>query len=507
MRDSGRSVRGAADIKWGMASAPRFLFPLCILAYLPLACSTDDGTPKTIPGPPPTGGSATTGGSGGSTATTGGTGGSAQGGMTGGTGGGSTGTVKPGGACTKTPECEGTGFKCNTTTHVCDCSADKPETCGVDAAAVCTVKMTDPDNCGMCGTKCDAGAVCVAGVCGTKPTDVVAATGCGGGVRLATDGKNIYWTEMMTGKVRSVPVAGGAIAEVATGQLSPTQIAVDATGVYWVNQGDATAASSKVQKKALTAAAAVVPTSLVTATGMDKIPALAVNKGKVYYAFEPDAADVAGVTARAARVHEATLNAGGDMVMANGDVIVGIAVNYDAGKMDIGGTPKGIAVTDASVVWGTPSDRGAVESHSLPATVTTAADNKAGYGKLGKSVGALLPSGVLGIDAMYGYWADGEKFVRDLLTAQEGMAENITTAPDAKVITAFAINATKVYASTDDGKVFTHSLLPPTDPNDEKTFVAPVLMARDQKNASSMVIDATKIYWITEDCMIRSSGL
>jgi hypothetical protein len=34
-----------------------------------------------------------------------------------------------------------------------------------------------------------------------------------------------------------------------------------------------------------------------------------------------------------------------------------------------------------------------------------------------------------------------------------------------------------------------------------------VLMARDHKNASSLVIDATKIYWITEDCTIRSAGL
>src|SRR5258706_16270664 len=256
----------------------RFLVPLSALAGLPLACSSTNEPIKAAPLPP-----------GGSTSQNGGAAGmTAQGGASGsgGMAGGSTGTVKPGGACTKTPECEGTGFKCNTTTHVCDCSADKPETCGTDAAAVCTVKMTDPDNCGMCGMQCDAGAVCVAGVCGAKPTDVVTATGCGGGVHLATDGKNIYWTEMMNGKVRSVPVAGGAIAEVATGQLSPTQIAVDATSVYWINQGDGTAASSKLQKKALTAAASVMPTTLLSATEKDKISALAVNKGKVYYAFE-----------------------------------------------------------------------------------------------------------------------------------------------------------------------------------------------------------------------------
>jgi hypothetical protein len=185
-----------------------------------------------------------------------------------------------------------------------------------------------------------------------------------------------------------------------------------------------------------------------------------------------------------------------------------MAVNYDNAAMPIvSGVPVGIAVNASSVVWTTPIDRSAVESHTLMA-VTNATDNKAGYGKLGKSVPALLPTGDCAIDAMYGYWANGAKLDRDLLTAQEGMAQTITSAPaGADHITAFAINATALYASTDDGKLFTHSLTPPTDPNDEKTIVPPVLVARDQKNPSSVLIDGTKLYWMTEDCFIRSTGL
>jgi len=407
----------------------------------------------------------------------------------------------------KTAECEGMGFFCNTM-KVCGCPADKPETCGMDATAVCTVKMADADNCGECGKKCDAGAVCVAGACGAKPTDVLTATDCGAdgtipnGVRMATDGTSLFWTEPKNGKVRMAPIAGGAITDVATGQLSPTQIGVGTKGVYWVNQGDATG-NSKLMGKVLPIAAGA-PIALVSAAGMDKIPALAVNKGKVYYAFEAVPAE-ADPAVKGSRVHEATLNAAGDMVMS--DVIVAMAVNYDAGKMDIDGVPKGIVVTDAAVVGGTPDDRGSVEAHTLGAAVTTPADNKTGYGKLGKSVGNLLKSGVLGIDSMYGYWADGEKFVRDLLTAQEGMAENVTVAPDAKLITTFVINATKVYASTEDGKIFSHSLLPPSNPADETTAVPPVLVARDQKSPSSMLISGTKLYWVTDDCQIRSTGL
>jgi hypothetical protein len=222
---------------------------------------------------------------------------------------------------------------------------------------------------------------------------------------------------------------------------------------------------------------------------MDKFPAIAVHKGKVYYSLHTD-------------VHEVTLDA---MDKVTADIKVGISVNYDGGKMDVLGDPKGIAVSDTAVVWSTPGDRNAVESHTLPAVVTNAMDNKTGYGKLGKSVGALLMSGDVGIDAMYGYWANGEKFDRDILTAQEGMSETITVAPDSKNITAFTLNATKMYASADDGRVFTHSLTPPADPNNDT--MPPVLIARDQMNVTSMVIDATKVYWVTSDCVIRSTGL
>ncbi|HXK18785.1 MAG TPA: hypothetical protein VNG33_13335, partial [Polyangiaceae bacterium] len=70
-----------------------------------------------------------------------------------------------------------------------------------------------------------------------------------------------------------------------------------------------------------------------------------------------------------------------------------------------------------------------------------------------------------------------------------------------------ALNATNLYAAAEGGGIFTHSLTPPADPNDEAQIVPPVPIARDQTAVSSMVLDATKLYWATGDCVIRSTGL
>lgn len=394
--------------------------------------------------------------------------------------------MPPGGTCAKTADCAGTGFKCNTKTLVCDCAANTPDTCGADQDAVCTQKMTDPENCGECGTMCEPGAACVAGKCGTKPTLVATATGCGGGARLDTDGKNIYWVEPMTGKVRSVGVGGGTIADVATGQLKPTQIGVDASGVHWVNQGDGSAGSSKVLKKRLNAAATAAPTALVTATGMQTFPAIAVHDGFVYYS-------------ESTNVHQLTVD---DDDKVTKDIMVGIAVNYDNGGMEVKGVPVGLAASDKYVLWTTPLDRIGVESHTL-VPVTNATDNKPGYGKLGKSVAGLLPTGHVALDATYGYWVGGTKIERAPLTSTMGVYDAIFSAE--RDLTAFALGASKLYAASGDGKILTHSPIPPVDPANETEPAVPIAIG--QEDVSSVVVDTKNVYWITGDCAIMSQPL
>lgn len=51
---------------------------------------------------------------------------------------------------------------------------------------------------------------------------------------MAVDATGVYWTDL-EGRVQSVPLAGGAVATLAQGQLRPWGIALDASYVYWSN--------------------------------------------------------------------------------------------------------------------------------------------------------------------------------------------------------------------------------------------------------------------------------
>ena len=434
--------------------------------------------------------------------TTGGAASGAGGASGSGTGGG--GTAAPGEACKATPDCRvGSGAFCKA--NVCSCSTDKPDICGMAATAVCTLKMSDPDNCGMCGTKCDAGATCVAGVCGKKPVELTTSTGCtdatkDNGIRMAISGANLYWVEPMSGKVRSMPLAGGAVTEVATA-MNPTQIAADAKGVYWLTPGDGTMANpGKVFKKALPLAAGA-PIVLTTATA----PA-ATYKG-------PDPYKIRGLTAHADKVYYALAN---DVHQISNDetvtmdLVVGTAVNYDKPDMPlVDGEPTGLAVNGTVALW-TTGTRSGVESHTVGPVVVAGA---AGYVKLAKSVGSLLFNGDVSIDATNGYWADGEKIGMDALIAPadaiagDNSSHNkvLTAEPNSAHVTSFTINAMNVYFAAESGTVFRHSLVPPADATNDPN--PPAALARDQMKPTSVVVDATNVYWATSDCAIRSTGL
>jgi hypothetical protein len=53
---------------------------------------------------------------------------------------------------------------------------------------------------------------------------------------IAVDDANIYYADG-SGMVLKVPLAGGAVTTIASGQTNPDAIAVDATSVYWVDNG------------------------------------------------------------------------------------------------------------------------------------------------------------------------------------------------------------------------------------------------------------------------------
>jgi hypothetical protein len=83
---------------------------------------------------------------------------------------------------------------------------------------------------------------------GGTPTTLATAGMLVSGGSLTVDATNVYWTISVyqqvngasvctLGKVLSVPIAGGAATTLTSGQNGPGAIAVDATSLYWINEG------------------------------------------------------------------------------------------------------------------------------------------------------------------------------------------------------------------------------------------------------------------------------
>ncbi len=73
----------------------------------------------------------------------------------------------------------------------------------------------------------------------TAPTTLTTITGCTT-VRLAVQGDTLYFTDGAHGSVRKIPTAGGNASDIVTGQMQPYSLVVDATNVYFGDDGDFT---------------------------------------------------------------------------------------------------------------------------------------------------------------------------------------------------------------------------------------------------------------------------
>jgi hypothetical protein len=168
------------------------------------------------------------------------------------------------------------------------CSGTKVETCGASGQwgtaqscpsgcclAACVDLATDGRNCASCGHDCQGGA-CSASACQavtveapypwatavavdarnvyyTTPDSVYQRALTGGSAvplasgrsaspyAIAVDATSVYWTEEGSGGpdglVMKAPIGGGAATTLATGQAMPLSLAVDAIGVYWAESG------------------------------------------------------------------------------------------------------------------------------------------------------------------------------------------------------------------------------------------------------------------------------
>jgi hypothetical protein len=90
-------------------------------------------------------------------------------------------------------------------------------------------------NCNMCGHDC-LGGLCTTGQC--QPVQLIGSQADPAGI--AVDSTSVYWTNSSGGQVNKIPIGGGTVTPIATGQMNPGGIAVDSANAYWADYNDGT---------------------------------------------------------------------------------------------------------------------------------------------------------------------------------------------------------------------------------------------------------------------------
>jgi hypothetical protein len=347
------------------------------------------------------------------------------------------------------------------------CPSYAPDRCGDGAASKCVSLLSDAEHCGMCDHGCTAQAACNAGVCAPVPEALTTSAGCGE-PRLTLQGDRLFWNEPKTGRIRSISVSGGAVSELASKQLNPGHVAIDDANAYWFTSGDGTSGSSTLLKVSLSGVA-TEPVVLKAAPGTDPINGLALAGGKLLYGLVHD-------------VHAISLAA-----PDGADDVVGVAVARNDTRIPTG-IPNALTAHADRVYW-IVTDVGSVECDDL-------LPGDAGYTRVAHG-GEMWPND-LGFAGDFTYFAAADS----LYAAQMDVPATAVASTSDATIGPFAVVDLVAYFSDATGRILQHGVELPTG---EPT--PPVPLARDQGQVTSVVADATHVYWASVaadgECSIR----
>ena len=324
-----------------------------------------------------------------------------------------------------------------------------------------------------CSPACSADQACVEGTCMPKPVQLTQVSGCGT-MYLALNNGTLYFTDSAHGKVSSIPVAGGNVTDVATGQKAPIAIAVDGTAVYWSNSGTGASDNSLMMKTT-----AGTPVSITTTT--KNAGALTLDgKGALYYG---DGDDLLTVDAKAGSTPtKLGTFTGGPTAIVLTDTRIFTALTLDN-----------------SLQWRsiTAGSSGCVDPIARPVGSTT------GGCAFEESQGNLLYDS-LTLESGRVIWANGslmQSADTTLPATMQGSGHTIASTESFDNISGFTSNATTVYFGEATTGIIEKAPLPDGDP---------VILVEDPTNElapSSFVMDAQNVYWRTQSCAIMKLPL
>jgi stigma-specific protein Stig1 len=374
---------------------------------------------------------------------------------------------------------------------VCACQPDVPTACGQS----CTDITLDDDNCGACGHACAPTSACNAGRCGPSVTTVISpAPGCGA-ITLVIAGETLYWTDRGHGTVESQPIGGGPRTTISSTEPSPGILAVGATTLFWVD------VVSQVQ---MTNSYGIEAT-LTTATAR----AVTLPKGTpVDLATESNFNG--GIRGLVASEDGATLYYSADTKVRAVPAAGGVAI--DVGSENRGGIPTGLG-RDGNTIGYITDFNGNVDVITVQDGVVAQCGAPDPSDPTGERllmvncvrIGGCTPDALFDTFIVRGpltYWADdGSVDVGGPLSGPNQEKQQVAFG---------AIDNITGLAGAPDFLYFSESSGLAGDASGivERTAYAPqsmsYILARAQQTPRSLAVDATKVYWSTDDCAINS---
>lgn len=218
-----------------------------------------------------------------------------------------------------------------------------------DCSGTCVDLKSSPGNCGACGATCSG--TCQSGGCVSV---VLSGRNFSLGNEIAVDATHLYWTE--TGKVVSIPLAGGTPVVLATGGL-PGALAIDGSFVYFAERNSPNQAIKRVPLGGGTV------TTLASLPGVSPVD-LAINATHLYYISNTSAGPNTGAVVKIPLAGGAPITLASSQPNPQAIAIDGSNVYWTGGDLMTlaltGGTPTSLFTGLGSNSFGLTSDGSSV---------------------------------------------------------------------------------------------------------------------------------------------------